>query len=200
MDEDDRMTNVPLTEAHPSAVTVSVTRRMSTNNETQVLTWVNAGMAMAERFDGFLGTGWVRSSRDPQEWHMLYRFADAASLEAWEESPERQWWLSFGSGMVEHQRGERRVGIEGWFDEPSERHEFAPDGRRATPPRWKQATMIWVVFFPMSVLATFLLKPLTGTWPVVPRVFLQTILLTPVMTYFFLPLAGRVLDKWLHKP
>ena len=93
-------------------MTVSFTRHMSTDNETQVLAWVHAGMAMAEKFEGFLGTGWVRSSSNSQEWHMLCRFRNQACLDAWDRSPERAWWLSFGADIVQHTRGEKRVGIE----------------------------------------------------------------------------------------
>lgn len=183
-----------------ASVTVAITRRMTTDNDSQVLAWVHAGTALAEKFPGFLGTGWVRSCAGSHEWHFLYRFADSASLDAWETSPERRWWLNSAAGMAEHVQGERRVGIEGWFDEPTEQVTFDPSGRRAIPPRWKQATMIWVVFFPMSVVFTFLLAPLSGHWPVVPRVLLSTLILTPLMTYLMLPLAGRILDNWLHKP
>lgn len=185
----------------PSPITVSITRRMTTDNETQILAWVHAGTAMAERFRGFLGTGWVRSTSDPTEWHMLYRFDSHDSLDAWEASPEREWWLATGAGMVSHTRSERRVGIEGWFDEPQEVVAIDPTpGRRAIPPRWKQATMIWLAFFPMSVLFAVLVGPHITEWHVVARTFASTIMLTPLMTYFVLPFAGRVLDGWLHKP
>ena len=45
-----------------------------------MLAWVNAGTALAERFEGFLGAGWVRSSAHGREWHMLYGFTDEARL------------------------------------------------------------------------------------------------------------------------
>lgn len=200
MADDGRMTALDASPGLDRApVTVSITRRMSTDNETQVLAWVHAGMAMAEKFEGFLGTGWVRSSSDPQEWHMLCRFRNQACLDAWDHSPERAWWLSFGADMVEHTRGERRVGIEGWFDEPSARTDLGTPGRRSAPPRWKQATMIWVVFFPMSVLAAYLLAPHITGLHVVLRTLIQTAILTPIMTYVMLPFATRVLDGWLHR-
>lgn len=186
-------------------VTVSFTRHMSTDNETQVLAWVHAGMAMAEKFEGFLGTGWVRSSSNSQEWHMLCRFRNQACLDAWDRSPERAWWLSFGADIVQHTRGEKRVGIEGWFDEPSHSSDVvlpgeAPaPGHRLAPPRWKQATMIWAVFFPMSVLAAYLLQPHIASLHVVLRTLIQTSILTPLMTYIMLPFATRVLDEWLHE-
>lgn len=178
-------------------MTVSITRRVVAN-PAQMLAWVHAGTSLAERFPGFLGTGWVRGSADSADWHMLYRFADAEQLRAWEDSPERTWWLASGSAMVEHTRTERRVGIEGWFDEPS--HTEVEGARPLpVPPRWKQAVMIWLAFFPLSVLSGWLLAPLTDGWALPLRVLLSTLIMTPVMTYLALPAMGRLLAPWLHR-
>ena len=59
-------------------VTVSVTRHVDPTRTTEMLAWVQAGTTLAEKFDGFLGSGWVRPSENSSDWHMLYRFADAA--------------------------------------------------------------------------------------------------------------------------
>lgn len=185
----------------PSAVTVAITRRVRGGNEAQMQAWVRAGTALAERFPGFLGTGWVRPQADSDEWHMLYRFADADSLAAWEASGERTWWLSSGGGLIEHDRVVKRVGIEGWFDEPTELiEEPVPGARAVVPPRWKQAVMIFTAFYPLSLLATLLLTPHTLHWFTPVRVLVQTAILTPLMTYFVLPFMTRLLDGWLHAP
>lgn len=75
-------------------VTVSVTRHVDPSRSHEMLAWVQAGTSLAEKFDGFLGSGWVRPSEDSSDWHMLYRFADAHSLAAWEASPQRAWSMS----------------------------------------------------------------------------------------------------------
>ena len=59
--------------------------------------------------------------------------------------------------------------------------------------------MIWAVFFPMSVLAAYLLQPHIASLHVVLRTLIQTSILTPLMTYIMLPFATRVLDEWLHE-
>ncbi len=135
-------------------VTVSVTRHVDPSRTTEMLAWVQAGTSLAEKFDGFLGSGWVRPSEDSTEWHMLYRFADADSLATWEASPQREWWLEAAQGSVEERRRERRTGIEGWFDEPAtvEALSAAP----VPPPRWKQMVVIFMVFLPLSLLANFI--------------------------------------------
>ena len=178
-------------------VTVSFTRRADPGHAREMAAWVRAGLSMAESFPGFLGGGWVRPRGDADEWHMLCRFADQEALGAWEASPERQWWLRSAQGLAEVTRTERRTGIEGWFDEPVA-GEVSTPSLRPTPPRWKQATTIWLVFFPLSLLTTVTLGELLAGLPVVARVAITTIALTPVMTYLVLPWVTARLDWWLH--
>ncbi|GIF05982.1 antibiotic biosynthesis monooxygenase [Actinoplanes siamensis] len=185
-----------------SAVTVAITRRADPSRAAEMAAWVRAGASLAEDFPGFLGTGWVRPAPGSAEWHMLYRFADATALKGWEESPERQWWLTSAQGFVEHTRVERRTGIEGWFDPPRELdppHVPQVKQPERTPPRWKQAVTIWLGFFPVSLLSGWLLAPhLTGLH-LVPRTMISTLVLTPIMTYLVLPKVTRILQPWLRR-
>jgi uncharacterized protein len=180
-------------------VTVSITRHLDPGREHEMVSWIQAGINLAERFPGFLGAGWVRPGRDSATWHVLYRFADAPSLAAWDSSHEREWWRDSAGGLgVVESRVERRTGIEGWFDEPVAGEVVTPSTARSAPPRWKQATTIWLVFFPLSLLTTVTLGELLAPLPVVARVALTTLLLTPVMTYLVLPWVTARLDWWLH--
>ena len=181
-------------------VTVSIVRHVAPGHEDQMRAWVRAGSALAERFPGFLGTGWVRPNEQSDEWHMLYRFDSTASLAAWEASDERAWWLGSAQGLVGESVRERRTGIEGWFDEPSEHdvEDLRAPAAATPPPRWKQAVMIWVAFFPLSLGMSFLLAAVAPTLPILPRVLLTTVLMTPLMTYVVLPRLTRLLDRWLH--
>jgi antibiotic biosynthesis monooxygenase (ABM) superfamily enzyme len=188
----------------PHPVTVAITRRVRPEDELLMQAWVHAGTSMAERFPGFLGTGWVRPAADSADWHMLYRFDSPESLQRWERSTERTRWLRSAEDLVEHTRVEHRTGIEGWFDEPRER--TVDDLRAATgpatppaPPRWKQATVIWLAFFPTNLLFTWLLTPHTRSWPLPLRVLAMTLLLTPLMTYLVLPQVTRLLQPWLSR-
>lgn len=177
-------------------LTVAITRRIAPEDELLMLAWVHAGTSMAERFEGFLGAGWVRSG--VADWHMLYRFASRAHLEAWERSPERIRWLRSAADLVEHRRTEYRTGIEGWFDEPAWRSvEEAGGPVQAAPPRWKQASVIWLAFFPTSLALTYLLTPVAGGWPPALRVLVTTLVATPWMTYVFLPFVTRLFSRWL---
>ncbi|KQR54859.1 antibiotic biosynthesis monooxygenase [Leifsonia sp. Leaf336] len=176
-------------------VTVSITRRVDPGRLAEVTHWVQAGVNLANTHEGFLGSGWVRARADSHEWHMLYRFADEASLDAWEASDARAEWLYEGRELVEVSRVERRTGIEGWFDEPQ-------PGVPAAPPRWKQAVTIWLGFFPLSLafsyLTFYLVPGWHQLWPLA-TVLITTLCLTPTMTYFLLPFVTRLLHPWLRR-
>jgi antibiotic biosynthesis monooxygenase (ABM) superfamily enzyme len=189
------MSTTPDDAAGDGPLTVAIMRRVAPEDEMLMQAWVHAGTSMAERFDGFLGAGWVRSGSE--DWHMLYRFGSRAHLEAWERSPERIRWLRSAADLVEHRRTEYRTGIEGWFDEPSSRAVHEP-GAPVAPPRWKQATVIWLAFFPTSLVLTYLLTPVSAGWPPVLRVLLTTLVATPWMTYAFLPFVTRLFGRWLR--
>lgn len=136
---------------------------------------------------------------------MLYRFADAASLQAWEASPERRWWLESGRGLASESRVERRTGIERWFDVP---YADVPADTAGTepppsPPRWKRAVGTWLGLCPTNLALTALIIALApgllSLWLPV-RLLITTIIVTPVMTYLVLPLVTRWLRPWLLLP
>jgi uncharacterized protein len=186
------------TEEPELPVTVSITRHVEPERLDQMVAWVRAGSSLAERFPGFLGTGWVRPSTGSDEWHMLYRFESDAALAGWEASPQRAWWLESALGLVGESRRERRTGIEGWFDTPQAHDVEGLQPAPAAPPRWKQAVMIWTAFFPLSLVTSLLLSALAPDLPVVLRVLASTVAMTPVMTYLVLPQLTRRLDWWLR--
>ncbi|MFJ5957331.1 antibiotic biosynthesis monooxygenase [Paenarthrobacter sp. NPDC092416] len=179
---------------HP--VTVSVARTILPGYTRQANAWAHAGQELAREWPGYLGSGWVRTSADSDEWNMLYRFADAESLQDWEQSEERRWWIDSAREMMETTRVERRTGIEGWFAQPGDVTVVVPE--TVVPPRWKQAVSIFLPFFPLSLLANFLLHPVTQGWPLVFQILVTVCILTPLMTYIFLPITTRLLQPWLQ--
>lgn len=188
----------PVTGTADLSVTVSFTRRADPAHAVEMAAWVRSGLTMAESFPGFLGGGWVRPRHGADEWHMLCRFSSPATLADWEASAERRWWLGSAQGLAQVTRTERRTGIEGWFDAPVDTSTELPAvPAPARPPRWKQAVTIWLVFFPLNLLATVTLGALLADVPVVFRVAALTLTLTPLMTYLLLPWITRRLEWWL---
>jgi antibiotic biosynthesis monooxygenase (ABM) superfamily enzyme len=179
----------------PKPITVSVTRTVAPERAKEAAAWARAGQELASTSPGYLGSGWIRPDPASSEWHMLYRFADEASLTAWENSPERAWWVQSAVGLVEHSPELRRTGIEGWFDEPTSVEMITQTA--PTPPRWKQMVAIFIGFFPLSLAANWSLSFVASDWPLVLRVFVLTVVVTPIMTYFALPAVTRALRPWL---
>ena len=120
------------------------------------------------------------------------------SLRAWDESDERRWWMDSAAELVETTRVEHRTGIEGWFEPPGEQNISIPE--TVVPPRWKQAVSIFLPFFPLSLLSNFLLVPLLKDWPLVFAVLLNICILTPLMTYIFLPATTRCCVRGCRNP
>lgn len=187
--------NCLMTSSEP--ITISITRTVSPDHAKEVAAWARAGQDLLSSSDGYLGSGWIRPDPKSHEWHMLYRFADAASLDAWEKSPEREWWVASAPGLVEQSRQERRTGIEGWFDDPTSVEVIASPP--FAPPRWKQLVSIFIVFYPLSLTANWLLSYVTGSLALPLRVLLLVAIVSPVMTYFALPLVTRALRPWLQR-
>ncbi|WP_229054469.1 antibiotic biosynthesis monooxygenase [Aeromicrobium sp. Leaf350] len=180
-------------------VTVSITRHVDPDHEQQMLAWLRAGTQLSERFDGFLGSGWVRPAAGSTEWHMLYRFDSPDHLETWNDSEQRRWWLESAQGFVEEARHEQRTGIEGWFDEPSSVDVRDLRPAPVPPPRWKQMCAIFLVFFPLSVAANWGSSHLFPDLVLPLRVLVSVLVMTPVMTYVALPFITRLLAPWLNK-
>lgn len=178
-------------------ITVSIVRRVEPGRAKEVAAWARAGQDLLSASPGYLGSGWVRPDPESNDWHMLFRFADAASLATWQSSPERAWWVTTAPGAIEHSPEEHRTGIEGWFDAPA--HVEVLPVASAVPPRWKQMVSIFIVFFPLSLTANWALAPITTGWPLVLRVLVTVIIVSPVMTYLAMPLVTRALRPWLMR-
>jgi hypothetical protein len=176
-------------------ITVSITRRVPPARAREAQAWAKSGQDLLSGMAGYLGSGWIRPDPGSEDWHMLYRFQDGESLATWERSAERAWWVASAAGIAEDARTERRTGIEGWFDSPSE--VVVADAPPPAPPRWKQMVSIFVVFYPLSLALQFVAAPFVGALPLWLRVLITVVIATPLMTYLLLPLVTRALRPWL---
>lgn len=59
--------------------------------------------------------------------------------------------------------------------------------------------VIFMVFLPLSLAANVVASHTIADWPLVPRVVLVTTVMTPLMTYLFLPWITRRMSWWLHR-
>jgi len=172
-----------------SPVTLMVARRVADGRYQDLMAWLREGEQLATDFPGYLGSGVLAPPPNDDEFQIIFRFADEQTMHAWEHSASRTAWLARGSDLFADPTEHRVSGIEGWFGAAGQR-----------PPRWKQAVAIWLAFFPVSLLFNLLFGGMLGEMSLVARILLSTLMLTPLMTYLFIPLSTRLLAPWLQAP
>lgn len=170
-----------------SPVTLMVARRVAHGRYQELIAWLHEGEQLATDFPGYLGSGVLAPPPGDDEFQIIFRFADEATMHAWEHSASRRSWLVRGSGLFAKNSVHRVSGIDGWFGAVGQR-----------PPRWKQAVAIWLAFFPVSLIFNFVLGPLLGQLELLPRIMISTLILTPLMVFWFIPLSTHLLAGWLH--
>ena len=134
-------------------VTLLVARRVAAGRYRDFLAWQREGEALAADFPGYLGSGALAPPAGGDEFQMIFRFADDATLAAWAPPPRARPGSNAARGSSTN-RAAPRHGLAAWFD----------DNRK--PPRWKQSVAIWLAFFPVS-LAFNLGAPTSAScrWP-----------------------------------
>lgn len=89
--------------------TVLVARRVMPGADAEFAEWMTRVTHAAQRAPGHVAVDVQRpDSTHPEEWMVVYRFEDAATLEAWLESAERRKLLNEGTALIV---GEPRVQI-----------------------------------------------------------------------------------------
>lgn len=174
---------MPLSPAAP--VTLLVTRRVSPARYQDFMAWIHQGEQLAAAFAGYLGAGVFAPPPGRDDYQIVFRFADEASLAQWAGSQERQTWLQQGAPLVQESEMRGARGLDNWFGQTA-------------PPRWKQAVTIWLVFFPVSLVFSLLMGKYLNALPTFWRVLCSTLMLTPIMVFIFIPLCNRLLRRWLQ--
>jgi uncharacterized protein len=122
-------------------------------------------------------------------YHVVYRFADEASLRAWEASAERHTLAARAEALAAPAARSRLTGMEAWFDVPS--------GTRA-PSRLRMAVLTWIGIWPLVSIVLWLVAPLYGDLPFLVRTALTSALLVGAMTWLVMPFLARTAGSWLY--
>lgn len=171
-------------------VTVTVARRVTPGREREFEDWYDGIIGAASRHSGFLGAGILRPHTAGQDWHVVYRFADAEALRAWEASDERARWLREADDLIEETGVQRVSGLETWFALP---------GRTApAPPRWKMFLVTLAAIVPLVLLMNVAVLPVISGWPLVGRTLVFSGTLTVLMTWVVMPRMTRVFRRFLY--
>ena len=169
-------------------VTEVISRNIRAGQERDYDDWLRRFMMSERQFPGYLGTtviapgGNVSSVR-----YIINRFANQASLDAWENSEES---LKLLEEVSKYSTSQRVTGMETWFTLPDLKAIVAP-------PKWKMAIVSFIGAYSISLLAQYILGLYLGQSHLLTNI-LMTIILVLGLTYFAMPLLSRLLQRWLY--
>jgi uncharacterized protein len=171
-------------------VTIVITRKIKPGCEKQYDDWFRRFLMLVKNLPGYVGTTLItEGGTDSAIRHIIHRFSDTASLDAWEKSDEflKQIEEANKYSTIYY---ERATGLETWFTLPDSKTIVAP-------PKWKMAIATFIGAYCISSLVTlfFTLNPRQS--PYLLNTIMTTILVVG-LTYFAMPILSRLLRRWLY--
>jgi uncharacterized protein len=164
-----------------------INRNIKVGHEKDYDEWLRRYMKLESEVPGYLGTTIIApGGSSSSERYVINRFADKSSLDSWESSEVARKLIAEANTCSTY---ERATGLETWFALPNLK-------TIAAPPRWKMAIVTFIGAYCISLLASFILRPL-GLQPLLFNLFM-TIILVIGLTYFAMPLLSRLLRRWLY--
>jgi hypothetical protein len=174
-------------------VTVVFSWRAKPGKEREFSGWAKALTSVATRFAGSLGATVIHEvgSRD---FHIVEQFVNRAALQRWLDSRERAQLYEQVRDIAEARTAvQQRTGLETWFHVPSHAGETM-----RPPPRWKQWLVSLIAVYPIVLLFQMYVFPLVADWPLWARAASFPLVILTLMTYVVMPIATRLLNRWLH--
>ena len=173
-------------------VTVRVTQKVKADHLPAIEDKLGATLALAAEADGFLGANVIKlRGSDGDRLDVLIRFASLAQLDSWRKGDQaRRAFAEKGVQLVEPVSLVLEEGSVSWSD--------LPDAKTVTmPPKWKMAIITWLAIFPTLTIFLWVTRPLFGPMPLVVRIFFNTIMIAPLMTWVIMPQMTRLFRAWL---
>jgi uncharacterized protein len=165
-----------------------ISRNIAAGHEKDYDDWLQRFMTIERQFRGYLGTTIIAPGDDNSSVrYVINRFADQASLDAWENSEVA---LSLLEEVNKYSTRQRVTGLETWFTLPDLKTISAP-------PKWKMAIVSFIGAYSISLVAYYVLSIYIGQQPLLTNL-LMTVILVIGLTYFAMPLLSRLLRRWLY--
>ena len=147
---------------------------------------------LEKNIPGYVGTTIItQGGTDSAIRHIIHRFSNTASLDAWEKSDEylKQIEEANKYSTIYY---DRATGLETWFTLPDLKTIVAP-------PKWKMAIATFIGAYCISSLVTLFLTldPYIRQSPYLVNTIMTTILVVG-LTYFAMPILSRLLRRWLY--
>jgi antibiotic biosynthesis monooxygenase (ABM) superfamily enzyme len=177
----------------PTEVTTVICRKLKPGREKDYNDWVRRYLTLERKAPGYLGFTMIvpGGSKSPLR-YIVRRFADKTTMEAWDNSEESQKLIEEADNYSTRHY-ETSTGLETWFTLPE-----LKTLSQTPPPRWKMAIVIFFAAYAVSSVSRYILGPLVGQWPLYANAVIYTGILVVSLTYFALPIANRLLRRWLY--
>ena len=172
-------------------VTTVITERIWPDRAAAFERWVDRAHAQVAEADGFRGVDQVRLDEgDAVRYVTVIRFADQASLDAWEASSDRKALVADLGPLGADTMIDRAEGVEMWFS--------IPPTRSANPAWWRQVVVSAPVVFLLILFVSWLLRPLVGDWPFEARLFVEVVGVSMLLTWPVMPFVTKVFRGFLY--
>ncbi|SCX59969.1 hypothetical protein SAMN03159343_4033 [Klenkia marina] len=168
-------------------VTVTAARVVRPDRREAFEQWAREVQALAATFPGHLGSSTLRPGEGSDEYHLVYRFADADSLAAWERSPERARMVDRLGDLVEDERFARVEGLEGFFGRTS-----------PAAPVWRLVLLTVLGVFLLTSSFHLVVDPVVQDWPWPARLLLSAVVVVNGLRFVVMPALTRVFARWLR--
>lgn len=171
-------------------VTLVVRHRVKAGQEPAYERWLRRITRIASTYPGHLG---VNVMRDVGQFVCVLRFAGTLELQTWLDSSERRLLIEEVTPLLaEGDQTQVDASREFWFT-PS---------TLAPPPRWKQASITFLVILPLSLLVPLLWQPVFARLPwlggYLPSNLLITLSIVLLVVYLLMPRVTAWFAGWLN--
>lgn len=176
-------------------VTVVVRRAVRPGREDDYESWLSRLLQEAATLPGFLGTEILRPTPGSADrtYTSIVRFATAADLAAFEDSPLRARYARAVVDLVERDATwDRLTGLEMWFTPP-------PGTVVPQPSKFRMALLLTFVVWGLVMTIGGMVSALLGdVLPFELRLLVTILLEVFFMTYVLMPWLTRVLARWIY--
>lgn len=166
---------------------MTAARVVSPGHRAEFERWAAGMQELVAGFPGHLGSSLLRPGPGGNEYHLVYRFTDAAALEAWEQSPERREAVERVRALVEDERFARADGLDTFFTVPPR-----------PGPRWRMTVLTVAAVFLLTTIWQLVAVPLVGDWPWPVRLLVSAVFVVTGLGYVVMPRLTRWASGWLH--
>lgn len=67
------------------------------------------------------------------------------------------------------------------------------------PKKWKFAILVWCFIYPAITILSIIVLPPLMLFPAPLRTFVMSLILVPLMAFFYIPFVNKYFYNWLRK-